>query len=220
MFRGSCLNRYIFCLYLSHPPGRAKTKPRLAPRTGNLTPPRISPSCPHCVNKLWLDRGFRRTGLCETACHRRFWVDGPALHLVWPSLTKNQRKHSLRFPQVVFAHLPHRSRIRFCCFVRIFSFQGSRRRNAVSVSLPFRVVRGSFLEAPSFPPHLNGAYTRCPVPYFFRFLHVFSKSASFCSEHCGLHEALFQTHLQHCKHYFQRDGQPLTGLHVVTQILT
>ena len=30
-------------------------KPRLAARHGNCTPPRISPSCPHCV-ELWLGR--------------------------------------------------------------------------------------------------------------------------------------------------------------------
>ena len=32
------------------------TNQRLAPPSGNLTPPRISPSCPHCL-RLWLDRG-------------------------------------------------------------------------------------------------------------------------------------------------------------------
>ena len=31
-------------------------KLRRAPHSGNLTPPRISPSCPHCL-RLWLDRG-------------------------------------------------------------------------------------------------------------------------------------------------------------------
>jgi hypothetical protein len=33
---------------------------RLAPPSGNLTPPRISPSCPHCV-WLWLDSEYRLT---------------------------------------------------------------------------------------------------------------------------------------------------------------
>ena len=36
-------------------PGRS-AKLQRAPHSGNLTPPRISPSCPHCL-RLWLDRG-------------------------------------------------------------------------------------------------------------------------------------------------------------------
>ena len=34
------------------------TNQRLAPPSGNLTPPRISPSCPHCL-RLWLDSEYR-----------------------------------------------------------------------------------------------------------------------------------------------------------------
>ena len=43
---------------------------------GNLTPPRISPSCPHCL-RLWLDRLFLpgRRDHCETGCHACFWLD-------------------------------------------------------------------------------------------------------------------------------------------------
>ena len=58
---------------------------RAGARHGNLTPPRISPSCPHCL-WLWLDRSII-TGLparvgqdsrgvlpqCETARHRWSW---------------------------------------------------------------------------------------------------------------------------------------------------
>ena len=45
--------------------------------TGNLTPPRISPSCPHCLS-LWLGRGtiIGERGRCETGCHTCFWMDG------------------------------------------------------------------------------------------------------------------------------------------------
>ena len=34
------------------------TNQRLVPPSGNLTPPRISPSCPHCL-RLWLDSEYR-----------------------------------------------------------------------------------------------------------------------------------------------------------------
>ena len=86
---------------------------RAGARHGNLTPPRISPSCPHCL-WLWLDRSII-TGLparvgqdsrgvlpqCETARHRLFYGRmGTALHLVWPSLMRV-------FPtQMVLAHPP------------------------------------------------------------------------------------------------------------------
>ncbi len=54
-----------------------RTEPRLAPRSGDLTPPRISPSCPHCL-RLWLGRGtiVGGRGHCETACQGCFWMDG------------------------------------------------------------------------------------------------------------------------------------------------
>ena len=92
-------------------PGRQQTD-CAGTHHGNLTPPRISPSCPHCL-WLWLDRSII-TGLparvgqdsrgvlpqCETARHRLLCGRmGTALHLSWPSL--------MRFPaQVVLAHPP------------------------------------------------------------------------------------------------------------------
>ncbi len=53
------------------------TEPRLAPRSGNLTPPRFSPSCPHCLS-LWLGRGtiVGGQGHCETACQCCFEMSG------------------------------------------------------------------------------------------------------------------------------------------------
>lgn len=44
---------------------------------GNLTPPRISPSCPHYV-PLWLGRStiVRGQDHCEAACQSCFWMDG------------------------------------------------------------------------------------------------------------------------------------------------
>ena len=86
---------------------------RAGARHGNLTPPRISPSCPHCL-WLWLDRSII-TGLparvgqdsrgvlpqCETARHRLFYGRmGTALHLTWPSLMRGLPA------QMVLAHPP------------------------------------------------------------------------------------------------------------------
>ena len=59
-------------------PGHGQSsEPQLAPRSGNLTPPRISPSCPHCL-RLWLGRGtiVGGQGHCKTACQGCFRLDG------------------------------------------------------------------------------------------------------------------------------------------------
>ena len=95
-------------------PGRQQTD-CVGTHHGNLTPPRISPSCPHCLIPVSpgavagqeyhyqiADEG--RTGRsqpqCETARHRLLCGRmGTAQHLPWPSL--------MRFPaQVVLAHPP------------------------------------------------------------------------------------------------------------------
>ena len=97
------------------PPGLGgKTEPRLAPRSGNLTPPRISPSCPHCViskMRLWLGRGtiVGERGHCETACQCCFWMDGNrwAPYLAVFYSRKKIHCNSLLL-QVVLAHPPHR----------------------------------------------------------------------------------------------------------------
>ena len=93
-------------------PGRQLTD-RAGARHGNLTPPRISPSCPHRL-WLWLGRSII-TGLparvgqdsrgvlpqCETARHRLFYGRmGTALHLIWPSLMRGLPA------QMVLAHPP------------------------------------------------------------------------------------------------------------------
>ena len=91
-----------------------KTEPRLAPRSGNLTPPRISPSCPHCViskMRLWLGRGtiVGERGHCKTACQCCFWMDGNrwAPYLAVFYSRKKIHCNSLLL-QVVLAHPPHR----------------------------------------------------------------------------------------------------------------
>ena len=59
-----------------------KRKPRLAARHGNLTPPRISPSCPP-LRVAVAGQEYQRW-----CCHRKtgrprpaFWTNGPANHL-------------------------------------------------------------------------------------------------------------------------------------------
>ena len=106
------------------------TKPRRAPRSGTLTPPRISPSCPHCV-WLWLGRGtiVGEQGHCETACQSRFWMDGIRSA---PYLAVFDGKKMLLpagGPGASSASLPRLwaySLMLFSC--RIFSFQGSVKR--------------------------------------------------------------------------------------------
>ena len=76
---------------------------------GNLTPPRISPSCPHCLLPVlpgavagqeyhyWIadeGRAGRNQPQCETARHRLLCGRmGTALHLPWPSLMRAHGPH-------------------------------------------------------------------------------------------------------------------------------
>ena len=58
---------------------RRTTGLRLASHSGNLTPPRISPSCPHCLS-LWLGRGIIVGGRGRgAACQSRCGSDGYTL---------------------------------------------------------------------------------------------------------------------------------------------
>jgi len=93
------------------PPGMGgRTGPQLALRSGNLTPPRISPSCPHCL-RLWLDSEYRADGVIakQLAMAAFGWV-GTAGHLpLWPSLIAEMEFTAIHLPlQVVLAHPPHR----------------------------------------------------------------------------------------------------------------
>ena len=89
----------LACIRHYSPRRGRRAKPRLAPRSGDFTPPRISPSCPHCM-WLWLDRGtiVGERGCGETACQSRFWMDGPAGHLHWPSFTKEAEGEAFSLP--------------------------------------------------------------------------------------------------------------------------
>ena len=75
----SAYNEVIFLpVFDTTPPGvGGRTGPQLALRSGNFTPPRISPSCPHCL-RLWLGRGtiIGGRGRCNAACHGCFGIDG------------------------------------------------------------------------------------------------------------------------------------------------
>ena len=85
-----------------------RTEPRLAPRSGNLTPPRFSPSCSHCLVLqmqnanfgLWLSRGtiIGGQGHCKTACQCCFRSGWTRSSPFLPSFMEQTA------PQVVFAH--------------------------------------------------------------------------------------------------------------------
>ena len=121
---------------------------------GNLTPPRISPSCPHCLIPVspgavagqeyhyWIagegrvQHPMKTEPQCETARHRLLCGRmGTALHLPWPSL--------MRFPaQVVLAHPP--------ASLRPSSRRASRQRTYPAAGYEvFKGQAGSFEE----PPH-------------------------------------------------------------------
>ena len=74
----------------------------LATPSGNLTPPRISPSCPHCLS-LWLDSEYRSTVSLRDSLPKLLWAGWVSLgHLSRPSFMRS-------FPhRWVLAHPPHR----------------------------------------------------------------------------------------------------------------
>ena len=113
---------------------------------GNLTPPRISPSCPHCL-WLWLDRSIiirllTRVGPVSSAAMRNSPPQaalgrmGTALHLPRPSLMQVSA-------QVVLAHPPaslwsflkdlSSADVSRC---RIFSFQGIGSKHRQIIDTP------------------------------------------------------------------------------------
>ena len=78
---------------------------------GNFTPPRIAPSCPHCL-RLWLGRSIMIAGECRGEQLCCFRADGLTLCTlsIWPSFDRSLQRgvHLLRlWPlQVVLAHPP------------------------------------------------------------------------------------------------------------------
>ena len=64
-----------------------RSGPQLASlRHGRLTPARISPGCPPCL-RLGLGRSIALTeSLRNSLPQAVLWTDGPAWHLIWPSL--------------------------------------------------------------------------------------------------------------------------------------
>ena len=78
------------------------TNQRLAPPSGNLTPPRISPSCPHCLS-LWLDSEYRSTVSSRDSLPKLLWAGWvPLGHLSRPSFMRSSPH------RWVLAHPPHR----------------------------------------------------------------------------------------------------------------
>ena len=114
------------CLYSTLLPqaGRS-TKLRWAPHSGNLTPPRISPSCPHYV-PLWLGRStiVRGQDHCEAACQSCFWMDGYRSSPCWAVFIQKICTGGLRASS---ASLFHFWLIRLMSFSRwICTFQAAR----------------------------------------------------------------------------------------------
>jgi len=68
-----------FCIWHCLPRNQGGTlKPRMAARHGNCTPPRISPSCPHCLC-LWLDRSINADAvIAKQPARAVFGTDGIA----------------------------------------------------------------------------------------------------------------------------------------------
>ena len=70
---GSSVHSCLTCSICPRPPNNGTSSGGgSGPRHGNLTPPRISPSCPHCVipfQGLWLGRSI----IVPVRCRRRHW---------------------------------------------------------------------------------------------------------------------------------------------------
>ena len=148
-------------------PGRQQTD-CVGTHHGNLTPPRISPSCPHCLLPVspgavagqeyhyWIadeGRAGRNQPQCETARHRLLCGRmGTALHLPWPSL--------MRFSaQVVLAHPPA-------------SLQPSSRRDLSSADVS-RCRIFNFHGRYKNAPHCIGSEEAFLTTYFGKFFRFF-----------------------------------------------
>ena len=132
-------------------PGRQLTD-RAGARHGNLTPPRISPSCPHCL-RLWLGRSiitrlltrvgpvFENQSQCETAHHRLFCGRmGPLCTFLAVFDAGIARTGGLRASSsVASAPLPGASRQRTYPRCRIFTF-GKGRAFSIALSLFLRLT--------------------------------------------------------------------------------
>ena len=71
----------------SEPPFKPMASPTLS---GNLTPPRIAPSYPHCLC-LWLDREFWAGGIiARQLAKAAFGWKGTARCLLWPSFMQTE----------------------------------------------------------------------------------------------------------------------------------
>ncbi len=99
--RFACIRHYFPRL------GRT-AKPRLAPRSGTLTPPRISPNCPRCVNCGWAGVPLKAS---EVIAKRPARADFGWMEPLGTLSSRHLRKPEL-FPQVVLAHPPYAGPLR------------------------------------------------------------------------------------------------------------
>ena len=132
------------------------TGPRLATRTGNLTPPRISPSCPHCLS-LWLGRGIIVGGRGHgAACQSRCGSDGYTLaSLKAVFLCRNLHRKVLAHPP---AAVPVKG------------------PSAKVIQLPDMKFSKSGEGAYKIPPHYLSGFSWCLSQIIFYFFKYFLKS--------------------------------------------
>lgn len=109
---GPCRFHHLFSPIRHHfPDWRAVNWSAAGTAHGNLTPPRISPSCPHCV-KLWLGRStiVRGQDYCEAACQSCFWMDGYRSSPYWAVFIQKQylpHRWSSRILRIAVPFLAH-----------------------------------------------------------------------------------------------------------------
>ena len=114
------------------------------------TPPRISPSCPHCV-KLWLGRSTIICGQdhCEAACQSCFWMDGYRSSPCWAVFIQKICTGGLRASSASLFHF---------WLIRLMSFS--------RWICTFQAARGGLKMSPQCIGHGNGFFIRSFEKFF------------------------------------------------------
>ena len=136
------------------------TNQRLAPPSGNLTPPRISPSCPHCL-RLWLDSEYRLVVSLRNSLPKLLWAGwGPLVTFLGRLLCGASAQVSLRAPAASLFPLV-RGPPTDVVSCRICNFQDSRGGNIYPLTFLTAekgVVRTKFLNHAALPRPYADAY--------------------------------------------------------------
>ena len=116
------------------------------------TPPRISPSCPHCV-PLWLGRStiVRGQDHCEAACQSCFWMDGYRSSPCWAVFMRE------RFSRTGGLRASSASLFLFR-LIRLMSFS--------RWICTFQAARGGLKMSPQCIGHGNGFFIRSFEKFF------------------------------------------------------